>query len=107
MEKFQREQDWIRKTVKKADINIIVENIDSTMIDYIHFNSSSQSGNLGVTFKNGESYIYGNVRIKSILNVLASSSIGEGFNTYIKGSYTYKSVGNCNGESPLIKNKMI
>lgn len=88
------------------DINIIVENIDSTMVDYMHFKSIGQSGNLGVTFKNGESYIYGNVRIKSFLSVLASNSVGEGFNKYIKGSYTYKSVGNCNGESPLVKNNM-
>ena len=89
-----------------ADINIIVENIDSTMLDYMHFKCIGQSGNLGVTFKNGESYIYGNVRLKSFISVLASVSVGEGFNKYIKGSYTYKSVGNCDGESPLIKNNM-
>lgn len=92
--------------IKTTDINIIVENIDSTMIDYMHFKSTGESGNLGVTFKNGESYIYGNVRVKSFLSVIAYTSIGEGFNKYIKGSYTYKSVGNCNGESPLVKNNM-
>lgn len=91
---------------KMSDINIIVENIDSTMIDYLHFKGIGQSGNLGVTFKNGESYIYGNVRLKSFLNVLVSVSIGDGFNKYIKGSYTYKNVGNCGGQSPLVKNNM-
>lgn len=91
----------------KTKYNIMITDIDSSMLSFMHFNSLGSSGNLGVTFNNGESYIYGNVRLKSFLNVIASSSIGEGFNKYIKGSYTYKSVGNCNGESPLIIHGMI
>lgn len=89
-----------------TNINIIVDDIDSTMVEFLHFKSSGRKGNLGVTFKNGESYIYGNVRVQSFLNVVASASIGEAFTRYIKGSYSYKSVGNCNGESPLDKNNM-
>lgn len=91
----------------ETKFNIVITDIDSSMLSFMHFNSNGMSGSLGVTFKNGDSYIYGNVRLKSFLNVIASASMGEGFNKYIKGSYTYKSVGDCNGESPLVVNGMI
>lgn len=94
-------------TSKKMTINIIIKDIESTLVKLIHYHYKDGVGNLGVTFQNDSSYIYGNVRLKSFLNVLASSSIGEAFNQYIKGSYSYKSVGNCYGKSPLIMNNMI
>lgn len=92
----------------KYKINILLEDIDSSMVKMCHYFNNGVKANLAVTFKNGDSYIYGDVKLKSFLNLIASTdSFGESFNRYIKDSYSYKKVGYCGDESPLIKFNLI
>lgn len=88
---------------KNGKIDIFCYDVDSSTVESIHFHFNKDKGYLGVTFKSGISYVYANVRLDSIIRVITHESYGEGFNKYIKGSYAYKQIGDCNGQSPLIK----
>ncbi|MEY3376802.1 MAG: hypothetical protein RL463_1112 [Bacteroidota bacterium] len=69
-------------------ISIALEKSESSMIDFLHF----QDGVLEAVFKDGSRYRYNKVRLKSLLSVLGSDSIGQGFHKYINGSYHYEKV---------------
>jgi hypothetical protein len=70
-------------------IEIYCTDIDSTMVKSMIYTE----GKLIVTFNNNNTYVYDKVRLKSFLNVITSDSIGQAFSKYIKGSYSYKEIG--------------
>lgn len=82
-------------------VEIKWSNIDSSMIDFIHYKYNGKVGMLGVTFKNSDSYIYNDVAIADIIHLIKSDSIGSTFTKYIRTRFSYKNIGNCNGVSPL------
>lgn len=73
------------------------------MIDYVHYHNDGHKGYLGVIFKSGDGYIYDNVNLSSIIEMLKSESVGSFFSKNITKKYPYKNVGNTDGQSPLSK----
>lgn len=84
-------------------MNIIWENINSSMINLIHYkyNMQTQKSYLGVKFTSGSSYIYSDVRMSDIFILLKSDSVGKAFVESIKDRYPYKNIGVVNSGSPL------
>jgi hypothetical protein len=87
----------------KINIDISCSELNSSMIEYMHLIADNKQGKLGVTFKNGTSYIYDGINLATFLAVIKADSVGESFSKYIKDQYPFKNVGDCNGESPLTK----
>lgn len=88
---------------ENGTVNIIWSEMDSTSIEYMHYHNDGVKGVLGVTFKSGQSYIYDNVRMTDVINMLKSESVGSFFAKNIRMNYSYKNVGDSNGVSPLQK----
>lgn len=80
-----------------------MSDIDSSLLSFVHYHNNSQYGWLGVTFQTGDSYIYGNVPMKDVLNMLDAESMGSFFSKNIKNQYYYKSAGRVESGSPLAK----
>jgi hypothetical protein len=58
---------------------------------------------LGVTFKSGDSYVYSDVGINEIISIFQSDSVGAAFSKNIRMNYSYKNIGDAQGQSPLRK----
>ncbi len=86
---------------KKCAVNIIWSDIDSTSIKYMHYHNDGENRLLGVTFNSGESYIYRDVPMFDIVNVLKAESVGKGFSKEIRLRYPYKNIGKIVSGSPL------
>ena len=72
---------------------------DSTMLLYSEMveNELENSGNLYVTFKNGTTYVYKNVRFEDYVLFVAGgtdASQGKTLNKVIKNQYEYEKIGN-------------
>ena len=84
-------------------VNIIWSDMDSTSIDYMHYHNDGIQSVLGVTFKSGQSYIYDKVKMADIINMLKAESVGSFFSKNIRMNYSYKNIGDADGNSPLQK----
>ena len=72
---------------------------DSSMIKYSEMveNENENSGNLFITFNNGTTYVYKNVRFEDyVLFISGGTDISQGktLNKVIKGKYEYEKIGN-------------
>lgn len=85
------------------NINIIWRKINSSTIDTIHYSSYEGKSYLGVKFLNEYSYIYSDVTLFEILQMISSDSCGGYFSKNIRSRYPYKHVGKIQTDSPLIK----
>jgi hypothetical protein len=88
---------------QKGKIDIICSNVESSSIELIHYHKGNDKEFLGVTFRSGDSYIYNDIPMYEVINMIIASSIGTAFSKAIRTKYSYINVGNVNGESPLKK----
>ena len=88
---------------KKGKVNITWSDVESSSIEFIHYHHDGDKGMLGVTFKSGDSYVYSDVGIKEIISIFQSESVGAVFSKNIRMNYSYKNIGDTNGQSPLEK----
>lgn len=83
------------------DIDIEISNIESTMIDYIHYVKKGNRLYLGIRFSSGDSYVYSDIRFSEVLNLIVSKSMGSYFSQHIKTKYPYKKLGAIGEQDPL------
>ena len=88
---------------KKGKVDITWSDVESSSIEFIHYHNDGDKGMLGVTFKSGDSYVYSDVGINEIISIFQSESVGAAFSKNIRMSYSYKNIGDAQGQSPLKK----
>jgi hypothetical protein len=89
--------------MNNKNINIIWRNIDSSTIDTIHYSCHQGKSYLGVKFSNEYSYIYSDVTLLEVFQMISSDSCGGYFSKNIRSKYPYKHAGKIQTDSPLIK----
>lgn len=88
---------------KKGTVDIIWSDVESSSIEFIHYHNDEKNQMLGVTFRSGDSYVYNNVMMNEVVDMLKSDSVGSFFSKNIRLNHSYTNIGNTNGESPLKK----
>jgi hypothetical protein len=88
---------------KKGKVDITWSDVESSSIEFIHYHNDGDKGMLGVTFKSGDSYVYSDVGINEIISIFQSDSVGAAFSKNIRMNYSYKNIGDAQGQSPLRK----